>query len=275
MERLSAAELQQVVLHEMEHLRRADDWTNLLQKMALVLFPLNPALVWVERRLCAERELACDDSVLRSSAGRKAYAICLTRLAEHSMLRRSLSLALGAWERQSELARRVDRVLRQPSGSMSPKRATMLTAGLMAGVLVCALLLGSSRQLFSFALPPQSIAQAAHLSEPVSREAGPAQSGAAARLVKAVVPERPLQPASLRLTPAAKPHQRNAALRSASRHAAPSRPQAWVVMTEWTETETDDAPRLVFTVERIVRTPATQPAYAAVPIANGWLIVQI
>jgi beta-lactamase regulating signal transducer with metallopeptidase domain len=28
-------------MHEMEHLRRADDWTNLLQKLALVFFPLN------------------------------------------------------------------------------------------------------------------------------------------------------------------------------------------------------------------------------------------
>ena len=99
LERLTPSELRQVVMHEMEHLRRGDDWTNLLQKLALVVFPLNPAMLWVERRLCAERELACDDGVLRASAGRKAYAICLTRLAEYSMLRRSFSLVLGAWER--------------------------------------------------------------------------------------------------------------------------------------------------------------------------------
>ena len=113
-ERLSALELQQVVLHEMEHLHRADDWTNLLQKIGLVLFPLNPVLLWVERRLCAERELACDDRVLRSSAGRKAYAMCLTHLAEYSMLQRSFTLVLGAWERRPELVRRVQRILRQP-----------------------------------------------------------------------------------------------------------------------------------------------------------------
>ncbi len=34
-ERLTAEELEQVVVHEMEHLRRGDDWTNLLQKAAL------------------------------------------------------------------------------------------------------------------------------------------------------------------------------------------------------------------------------------------------
>ena len=58
LERLSADELRQIVLHEMEHLRRGDDWTNLLQKLSLVVFPLNPALIWIERQLCVERELA-------------------------------------------------------------------------------------------------------------------------------------------------------------------------------------------------------------------------
>ncbi len=58
-EKLTATELEQIVLHEAGHLGRADDWMNLLQKIALVVFPLNPALAWVERRLCFERELAC------------------------------------------------------------------------------------------------------------------------------------------------------------------------------------------------------------------------
>src|ERR1700677_3808858 len=160
LERLTPAELQQVVIHEMEHLRRADDWTNLLQKIALVLFPLNPALLWVERRVCTERELACDDSVLRSSCGRKAYAICLTHLAEYSMLRRSLSLVLGAWERQSELVRRVHRILRRPSASMSRKQTWALTGSLIAGVLLCAVALARIPQLVSFTQPVTSSAQA-------------------------------------------------------------------------------------------------------------------
>lgn len=35
---LTSGELEQVVLHESEHLHRRDDWTNLLQKLFLVLF---------------------------------------------------------------------------------------------------------------------------------------------------------------------------------------------------------------------------------------------
>ncbi len=62
---------------------------NLLQKIALVLFPLNPALLWVDRRLSLERELACDAGVVASTAAPFDYAHCLTRLAEHRLHRRS------------------------------------------------------------------------------------------------------------------------------------------------------------------------------------------
>ncbi|MEI4861539.1 M56 family metallopeptidase, partial [Klebsiella pneumoniae] len=72
--RMTAGELEQIVMHEAEHLRRRDDWTNLLQKLCLVLFPLNPALVWMERRLCREREMACDEGVIRMTRAPRAYA---------------------------------------------------------------------------------------------------------------------------------------------------------------------------------------------------------
>src|SRR4051794_17218593 len=149
-EHLAPHELQQVVLHEMEHLRRGDDWTNLVQKIGLVLFPLNPVLLWVERRLCAERELACDDRVMQSSAGRKAYALCLTRLAEFSLFRRSFSLVLGLWERRPELVRRIQRIASQPVRSMGRRPAMAATGSLLAGALGCAVALSHSPQLVSF-----------------------------------------------------------------------------------------------------------------------------
>ena len=88
--RLSPEQLQQIVLHETAHLGRADDWINLLQKLSLVAFPLNPVLLWIERELCIERELACDDQVLKATGARRAYAACLTNLAEHRLLQRGV-----------------------------------------------------------------------------------------------------------------------------------------------------------------------------------------
>lgn len=156
LEKLTPAELEQIVLHETGHLGRADDWMNLLQKIALVIFPLNPALAWVERRLCFERELAVDERVLRTFAGKAgaatAYAACLTNLAEHRLGRRGLALALGALGRESELGRRVMRILRRGDG-MKPLHAHLVLGGAMLGLVAgavglerCPLVVGFASQ---------------------------------------------------------------------------------------------------------------------------------
>ena len=152
--RLTAGELEQIVLHEAEHLRRNDDWTNLLQKICLVVFPLNPALVWIERRLCREREMACDDGVIRITRAPRAYATCLASLAERGLERRVEALSLGAWERRPELVDRVHSVLRRKK-MMGPVGNFALL-----GALGCSLLFGS----VELARCPQMIAfvQARH-----------------------------------------------------------------------------------------------------------------
>ncbi len=267
LERLSPQELKQVVLHEMEHLRRGDDWTNLLQKVGLAIFPLNPVLMWVERRLCAERELACDDRVLRSGGARKTYALCLTHLAEYSMLQRSLSLALGAWERRPELVRRIQRLLSRPPESMGGRQTALATAGLLLGVIVVAMSLAHSPQLVTFAPPGQSHDRSSRAQAFAARlvsvgATAPRRFAGSPQLVKAVMLQRPALSASI-----GKP------LRNTARkvNAGPSQQQnvqAWVVLATWTEDETP--PQIVFAVAQKNRS-----SFAAVPIANGWLIVQI
>jgi hypothetical protein len=148
--KLTPTELEQVVLHETGHLGRADDWMNLLQKIALVLFPLNPALAWVEHRLCFERELACDERVLRETGAPKAYAACLATLAEHRLGRRAVALALGAVGCESELGRRVGRILRRGE-RMKPLHARLVLGGAVLGLLVGVAELGRCPQLVGFA----------------------------------------------------------------------------------------------------------------------------
>ena len=173
MERLSPAELEQVVLHEAGHLSRRDDWLNLLQKIALVLFPLNPALAWVERRLCFERELACDERVLRATGSPKAYAECLATLAEYRLERRGLvrelALALGALGRESELAHRVLRILRG-GGRMNGSQARMVFGGSMLTLLFAATALERSPQIVGFTHPAEQ--HAAAVGESGSRNQG-------------------------------------------------------------------------------------------------------
>lgn len=168
--RLTSGELEQVVLHEAEHLRRRDDWTNLLQKISLVLFPLNPALAWMERRLCREREMACDEGVVQRTQAPRTYAACLAALAERGIerrefLRRAQALSLGILGRRPELVRRVDSILRRKQ-ALHP-----LAAGALVGVVGCGLLVGAielsrSPQLVAFVAAPKPGVQTAALVPP-------------------------------------------------------------------------------------------------------------
>ena len=95
MRELSAAELHPILLHELAHLRRRDDWTNLLQKILGALLFFHPAVWWIEKKLALEREMACDDMVLASATTPRAYAECLVALAEKSFLRRGIRPGAG------------------------------------------------------------------------------------------------------------------------------------------------------------------------------------
>jgi beta-lactamase regulating signal transducer with metallopeptidase domain len=155
--RLTPGELDQIVLHEAEHLRRSDDWTNLLQKLGLVLFPLNPVLLWMERRLCLEREMACDEGVVRATHAPCAYAACLASLAERGLEHRgkaspAAALSLGVWQRRPELTRRVHRILfSRPS--LGPVGARALLAVMGCGLVLGSVELSRCPQLIAFTAP--------------------------------------------------------------------------------------------------------------------------
>src|SRR6516164_11670381 len=135
--RLTAPELEQVVLHEVEHLRRRDDWTNLAQKLLMVIFPLNPALWWMERMLSREREMACDEGVVRVTRAPRAYAACLASLAERGLEQRAEALSLGAWQRRSELVQRIHGIL------MRKRTLRPLASATLLGALGCGLVAGA------------------------------------------------------------------------------------------------------------------------------------
>jgi hypothetical protein len=81
-------DLNVILLHEFAHLRRWDDWTNLIQKFVRALFFFHPAVWWIENRLSVEREMACDDAVLAKTANPHGYATCLVSLLEKSLAHR-------------------------------------------------------------------------------------------------------------------------------------------------------------------------------------------
>ena len=113
---LSADELKMIVLHELAHLHRWDDWTNLAQKFVKALFFFHPAVWWIDSRLALEREIACDDMVLEQTANARTYAASLVSVAEKVVaekmrMGRALALAQNALGRVREVSQRVAQIL--------------------------------------------------------------------------------------------------------------------------------------------------------------------
>src|SRR5258706_7155617 len=112
LEQMTDDELDQIGLHEAAHLARRDDLALILQRVVEALFALHPAVRWIGRSIDLEREIACDDFVLRSTGRAKPYAACLTRVAELAMHSRgSLVAAAAVTEGRSHLSNRVEMLL--------------------------------------------------------------------------------------------------------------------------------------------------------------------
>jgi len=111
LEESTGEELKHVLLHELAHLRRRDDWTNLIQQVVKALFFFNPAIWWMERELALSREQACDDAALDQTVDAKDYARSLELVEEKSFLRRQIALAQAVVGRAHQLTQRVTRIL--------------------------------------------------------------------------------------------------------------------------------------------------------------------
>jgi bla regulator protein blaR1 len=131
---LSGREIEMIVRHELAHLRRLDDWTNLAQKIVKAVFFFHPAVWWIENRLTLEREMACDEMVLAQTGSPRAYASSLISFAEKLQTARSLALAQTLISRMHQMSLRLAQILdaKRPSRTGLWKPALALSTGLLA-----------------------------------------------------------------------------------------------------------------------------------------------
>ena len=141
LDELTNQEFEQVICHEMAHLRRWDDWTQLAHAMAQAVFFFNPAMYWIGRRLMIEREMACDDWVVSTTGEARPYAACLTHLHELTCRARAPQLAPGATGRTRwQISARVEALLRPDRNSTArfSRSGWMAASALVSAALVLA-----------------------------------------------------------------------------------------------------------------------------------------
>jgi bla regulator protein BlaR1 len=73
-EDLTPRQLRAILAHEACHVERRDNLTAALHMLVEAIFWFHPLVWWIERRLLAERERACDEQVLRMGSEREDYA---------------------------------------------------------------------------------------------------------------------------------------------------------------------------------------------------------
>lgn len=153
---LSPVELNQVVLHELAHIRRWDDWTNLIQQALTALLFFHPAVWWIEKKLGLEREMACDDAVLAETASPRAYAECLARLAEKSFVTRGIALAQSVLGKVRQTSARVARILDENRPAPAPYSSQLALSLVAVLAMGCTVVYSRSPKLVGFERSPRA-----------------------------------------------------------------------------------------------------------------------
>ena len=132
--RLTPAQLQAVVAHELCHVRRRDNLTAAVHMLVEALFWFYPLLWWLGARLIDEREAACDEEVLQTGSQAQVYAESILKVCEF-YLESPLTCMSGVTG--SDLKKRIQRIMKNRFGvALSARKKLLLWA---AGVVALAL----------------------------------------------------------------------------------------------------------------------------------------
>ena len=107
--RLSADQLEAIILHELSHIKRNDYLINLFISIIETILFFNPFVVLLARIIKRERENCCDDFVIQYQYDRHAYASALLSLEQFRNV--NLRLAIGATSGKKQLLLRVKRIM--------------------------------------------------------------------------------------------------------------------------------------------------------------------
>src|SRR5262249_29590495 len=82
---LSDGELEALMMHELVHILHRDNLMGMLQMMVCSLFWFYPPVWLIDRRLLVEREMWCDETVIRLGSEPGFYARSLWKVAQFGL----------------------------------------------------------------------------------------------------------------------------------------------------------------------------------------------
>lgn len=140
--RLSTAEVEAILAHELAHIKRRDYLINILQSFIEIVFFFNPAVLWVSQLIKTEREHCCDDLAISCVNDRKNYVSALVFCQEFKQC--APAYAMGITGKKGSLLHRASRMLFNTNSTLNKMEKTILTIALVSTVLCTAAFKGIS-----------------------------------------------------------------------------------------------------------------------------------
>ncbi|HEX7286809.1 MAG TPA: M56 family metallopeptidase [Candidatus Angelobacter sp.] len=156
--RLTDAQLDAIITHELCHVRRRDNLAAALHMLVEALFWFHPLVWWIGARMVQERERACDEEVLRLGSEPQAYAESILKVCEFYL---ESPLVCVAGVTGSNLKKRIEAIMIQRIARKLEFGKKLLLAALGAAVfavpVVSGLLHPAASEAQSAAAPAEPV----------------------------------------------------------------------------------------------------------------------
>ncbi|MEA2544111.1 MAG: bla regulator protein blaR1 [Acidobacteriaceae bacterium] len=137
--RLSEAQIEAILAHELAHARYLDNLTAILHLLVQAIFWFHPIVWWLQSRLMQERERACDETVVILGSEPEIYAAAILRACEFSI---ESPVAYFSGITGSDLKRRVRRIVLDNPVRRLTRSRKLLLAGLAAAAVLGPIVFG-------------------------------------------------------------------------------------------------------------------------------------
>ena len=137
--RLTPAQLEAVLAHELCHLRRRDNLTAAIHMVAETIFWFHPLVWWIRTQLVAERERACDEEVIGGANHPQVYAEAILNVCR---LYIESPLVCVSGVTGANLKRRIEAILDNRPGQRLNRAKKLLLASAGVAALAGPLVIG-------------------------------------------------------------------------------------------------------------------------------------
>jgi bla regulator protein BlaR1 len=168
-DRLEDAQLEAILAHEIEHVRRRDNLAAVMHMLVEAIFWFHPLVWWLGARLMEEREWACDEEVLRLGSTPETYAQSILKTCEFCV---TSPLPCVSGVTGTDLKRRIVRIMTRRTGDKLSGSRKVLLAAITLGTIAVPVIVGLVNTPLIQAESPQDDASAGTLQRPVSQFAG-------------------------------------------------------------------------------------------------------